>query len=146
MLAQVFRPDGTAYATFEPTEENADASDRAASLAKLLNEDAKHKEDHMALLALAKRAIDLETGPAWKRSPMKAAETHGAACDALWQELRRQIQEQAGAVPEIEPPSVLQKRLATLLRGQIVTTVHNAIDEALRDIELDGSGETGGNQ
>ena len=99
-------------------------------------------EDHVRLLALARRAIDAEKCKTWKTSIMEAVETHGAACDALWAELRRQIEEQDGAVPVLEHPSVARKRLAYRMRREIVATVQTAIEDALSDMDLVCSGET----
>lgn len=99
-------------------------------------------DDHMRLLALARRAINAENGVSWKTSPMEAVERHGAACDALWSELRRQVDEQDGAVPVLDHPTVTQKKLAYRMRQQIVSTVNAAIEDALSDMDLVGSGET----
>ena len=97
---------------------------------------------HMHLLALARAAIDAESGIKWTTSPSEAIERHGSACDALWEELRRQVAAQDGAVPVLEHPSVQQKRLALRMRREIVATVQNAITEALDDMDLTASGET----
>ena len=99
-------------------------------------------EDHMRLLALARRAIAAETGVTWKTSPMEAIERHGAACDALWAELRRQVDSQDGAVPVLDHPAVAQKKLAYRMRKEIVAVVNNAIEEALSDMDLVCSGES----
>ncbi len=97
--------------------------------------------DHMHLLALARAAIDAEQGVTWKTSPSEAVERHGAACDALWDELRRQIDLQDGKIPVIEHPSVKQKQLALRMRREIVATVNIAITEALDNMDLTASGE-----
>jgi hypothetical protein len=90
----------------------------------------------MRLLALAKRAVDAETGRAWTTSTMEAVERHGAACDALWQELRRQIEVQDGNVPTLEHPSVQKRKLAYRMRKDIVATVQCAVEQALDDMDL----------
>lgn len=53
-------------------------------------------DDHMHLLALARRAFDAEQGPLWRDNPEAAVDRHGAACDALWDELQRQVDMQDG--------------------------------------------------
>lgn len=98
--------------------------------------------DHMHLLTLARAAIDAEHGITWKTSPSEAVEIHGSACDALWDELRRQVAMQDGGIPVIEHPSVKQKKLALRMRREIVATVQNAITDALEDMDLTASGET----
>jgi hypothetical protein len=95
----------------------------------------------MHLLALARRAIEAETGVTWKTTPMEAVERHGAACDALWTELRRQVDEQDGAVPVLDP-AVAKKMLAYRMRQDIVATVNAAIEDALSDMDLVGTGES----
>lgn len=96
---------------------------------------------HLHLLALARAAIDAESGITWKTAPEKAIERHGAACDALWNELRHQIDAQDGKVPVLEHPSVQQKRLAMRMRRVIVASVNSAITEALDNMDLTASGE-----
>ena len=96
---------------------------------------------HLSLLQLAKRAIDAERGPNWKKNPNKAIEEHGAACDAFWGELRRQVDIYDGKIPEIESVDVLKKRLSSRLRVEIVSTVLGAIEDAMNDMDLSGSGE-----
>lgn len=90
--------------------------------------------NHLALLALARRAIDAESGPLWKQNPAEACDRHGASCDAVWDELRRQIDEQDGKVPVLEHPSVKASKLARRMRAEILATVQAAVDQALYDI------------
>ncbi len=85
----------------------------------------------------------VESATARQTSPMAAVEQHGAACDALWNELRRQVGEQDGAVPVLEHPAVTKKHLAYRMRKEIVAAVQTAIEEALEDMDLVVSGETG---
>lgn len=92
--------------------------------------------DHMQLLALARRAIEAEKGRLWTTSIMEAVEKHGAACDALWAELHRQIDLQDGKVPALEHPSVQKRKLAFRMRKEIVANVQTAIEQALDDMDL----------
>lgn len=91
--------------------------------------------DHLHLLALARRAISANTGALWKADPEEACAIHGAACDALWDELHRQIDAQDGKVPVLEHPSVKQLRLAKQMRGAILTACTAAVEQALADLE-----------
>lgn len=93
--------------------------------------------DHLMLLALARRAVEAETGPLWKNDAPEACAVHGAACDALWDELRRQLTVQDGKVPVLEHPSVKQKALARRMRRTIITTCQVAIEGALADLEYE---------
>ena len=94
--------------------------------------------DHIALLALARRAIDAERGPLWKTAPDEACEIHGTACDAVWDELRRQVDMAAGRVPDLEHPSVKQLKLAKRMRATILATCAAAVDQALNDLDFQG--------
>lgn len=67
---------------------------------------------------------------------MEAVERHGACCDALWEELWRQIDEQDGKVPVLEHPTVQKRKLAHRMRKEIVATVQAAVEEALDDMNL----------
>lgn len=96
------------------------------------------EDDHVRLLALARRAIVAESGRLWTTSPMEAVERHGAACDELWSELRRQIDLADGKVPVLELPSKQKQRLARRMRREIVAAVQGAVEEALEDLDLDG--------
>jgi hypothetical protein len=91
----------------------------------------------MALLSLARCAINAEAGPLWKKDVEEAVTIYGAACDALWNELRRQLDVQDGKVPVLEHPSVQQKALAQRMRGTIITACRSAIEEALSNLEYE---------
>lgn len=92
--------------------------------------------NHMALLALARRAIDAEAGPLWRTDPQEACARHAAACDALWEELRRQIDLQDGKVPVLEHPTVKARKMAKRMRKEIVAACMDAIEQALDDVEI----------
>lgn len=92
--------------------------------------------DHMALLALARRAIDAEAGALWKTDPQEACDRHAVACDALWDELRRQIDLQDGKVPVLENQTVKARNLAKRMRREIVAACLGAIEQALDDVEM----------
>lgn len=93
--------------------------------------------DHMALLSLAQAAIAAEVSPLWKTAPEKACDTHGAACNALWDELRRQIDISEGKVPVIEHPGKKQLVLARRMRTEILNTVRVAVEEAIDEMQRD---------
>lgn len=86
---------------------------------------------HLHLLALARAALDANHGPLWKKDPEEAMAHHGACCDALWDELRRQVDEQDGKVPVLEHPAVRQKALARRMRADIMATCKDAICHAI---------------
>lgn len=89
--------------------------------------------DHMRLLSLARAALIARDNRAlWKASIRHAAEEHGAACDALWDEIERQVTLQDGRVPVLEHPSAMHKRMLRQMRSDIVGAVQDAL-ETLRD-------------
>lgn len=91
--------------------------------------------DHLAILALAKAAIQArDDRTAWRKGIANAAEAHGVACDAVWDELERQIELQHGRIPVLEHPSVKKLRMIANLRSEIVNTALAAIEDALADI------------
>lgn len=91
--------------------------------------------DHLHLLALARAAIKArDDGALWKRSLREAVETHGAACDAVWDELERQVTIADGAVPVLEHPSATKVRRAAQMRGEIIDSVLFAVTDALDDL------------
>lgn len=63
---------------------------------------------------------------------------HGAACDALWAELERQIDLQDGKVPVLEHPSVMQIKVAKRMRATILAACRGAIEQALDDVRFEG--------
>ncbi|MFN4168107.1 MAG: hypothetical protein ACK4HD_07365 [Pannonibacter phragmitetus] len=92
-------------------------------------------DDHMHLLALARRAFDAEQGALWRDNPEAAVDRHGAACDALCDELQRQVDMQDGKVPVLEHPQVAKIRLARRMRKEIIAEVSAAIEDYLSDME-----------
>lgn len=94
--------------------------------------------DHLHLLALARRAVDAEAGPLWRNDPEEACDRHGAACDALWDELRRQVDLQDGKVPMLEHPSVQQIVLAKRMRATILAACNAAVEQALEEVRFSG--------
>jgi hypothetical protein len=88
--------------------------------------------DHLHLLALARAAIKARDDKTlWKRSLREAVETHASACDAVWDELERQVTIADGAVPVLEHPSATKKRRAAQMRGEIIDAVQNALSDVL---------------
>lgn len=94
--------------------------------------------DHLHLLALARRAIASEAGPLWKTDSEEAMAQHGAACDALWDELRRQVDLQDGKIPVLEHPSVQQIVLAKRMRATIIAACAAAVEQALDEVRFAG--------
>jgi hypothetical protein len=91
--------------------------------------------DHLHLLALARAAIKARDDKTlWKRSLREAVETHSAACDAVWDELERQVTIADGAVPVLEHPSATKVRRAAQMRGEIIDAVQHALSDVLDDL------------
>ena len=91
--------------------------------------------DHLALLALAKTALQArDERTAWRKNVARAAEVHGAACDAVWEELERQVCIQDGNIPVIEHPRVRQQRMIINLRTEIVNVALAAIENAMGEL------------
>ena len=90
---------------------------------------------YLHLLALARAAIKAADDKAlWKKSIERAAADHAAACDALWEEIHRQVDVFNGEIPVLEHPSVKQIKLATRLRSEIIAHMQSVVAEALDDI------------
>jgi RNAse (barnase) inhibitor barstar len=101
--------------------------------------------DHMQLLALTKAAIAArDNRHLWQKNTLAAAEEHGAACDALWEELEKQVSERDGSVPVLDHPRVTQRKMLARLRTEIVmaaqTAMIDALDELARGPLLDDEG------
>lgn len=94
--------------------------------------------DHLHLLALARRALEANSGPLRKTDSEEAIQRHGAACDALWGELQRQVNLQDGNVPILEHPCVKHIWLATQMRATILAACRGAIKQALDEVSLEG--------
>ena len=91
--------------------------------------------DHLAILTLANAALQArDDRTAWSKCVSHAAEIHGVACDAVWEELERQVALQDGRVPVAEHPSVKQKRMIANLRSEIVNVALASIEEAMNDL------------
>lgn len=91
--------------------------------------------DHLAILTLAKAAIQArDDRTAWRKGIARAAEAHGVACDAVWEELERQIALQDNQIPVLEHPKVKQQRMIANLRSEIVNTAMVAIESALHEL------------
>ena len=91
--------------------------------------------DHLHLLALARAAIAARDDKAlWRRDADAAIQTHSAACDAVWDELERQVAIADGAVPVLEHPSATKVRRATQMRAEIIAAVQCAVEDALDDL------------
>lgn len=77
--------------------------------------------DHLKLISLAQAALKARDDRArWQANGTNAAEEHGAACEAVWDELERQVTIQDGRIPTIEHPTVRYRRMVAQMRGEIV--------------------------
>ena len=91
--------------------------------------------DHLRLLALARAALTARDNRAlWRASITHAAEEHGVACSALWDEIERQVNLQDGRVPVLEHPSVRYERMVRQMRSEIVAVVQDALTDALNSL------------
>ncbi len=88
--------------------------------------------DHERLLALAQAAFDArDDRRLWNRDVTAAAERHGFYCDALWEELSRQVCANDGDIAVLEHPSVKRRTMIAQMRREIVAVAQNAMIEAL---------------
>lgn len=91
--------------------------------------------DHLHLLALARAAIKArDDKELWNRSMRDAVAIHAAACNALWDELERQVIIADGAVPVLEHPSATKARRSAQMRGEIIAAVQHALSDVLDDL------------
>ena len=91
--------------------------------------------DHMRLLELARAAIQArDNRHLWRQNVQKAAEEHGFYCDAVWDELGRQVAIHDGHVPVLEHPSVKKRRMIADLRREIVSAAQCAMIDALDEL------------
>jgi uncharacterized protein with FMN-binding domain len=91
--------------------------------------------DHMALLAIAKAAFAArDDRHNWRKNPDLAAENHGVHCDALWDELERQVTIQDGKIPTIDAPERKRRKQIAEWRREVVSAALNAITEALDEL------------
>lgn len=89
-------------------------------------------EDHMTLLALAKAAFRAEDS-AMKLDMEAAFEAHGDACDALWNELRRQCGAYSD-LPPVDLPLSPQKQMVRIRKEafqMLKARLPDLIEEAL---------------
>lgn len=91
--------------------------------------------DHLHLLALARAAIKARDDKTlWRKSPELACEVHAESCNAVWDELERQVTIADGAVPVLEHPSATKIRRAAQMRGEIIAAVQHALSDVLDDL------------
>lgn len=92
--------------------------------------------DHLKLISLAQAALKArDDRTRWQANVTNAAEAHGAACEAVWDELERQVIIQDGRIPTIEHPTVRYRRMVAQMRGEIVAHCQNAVIEALDSLQ-----------
>src|SRR3989304_3400155 len=94
--------------------------------------------DHLHILALARQSFKARDDKRmWSMGVELAIETHGAACEALWVELERQVWAAEGKIPVLEPPAVKARKAAKRMRSDILAAVHDAVVEALDNFPFD---------
>lgn len=88
------------------------------------------------ILRLARRARDAERSPRWNTALEDAVAEHGDACDAVWAELYRQIDErEADGMPvpkpfvPPDPRKQLKQEIVARLKAEIPVMVGSIIDE-----------------
>lgn len=92
--------------------------------------------DHQRLLELAQAAFKArDDRMLWRQNVLEAAERHGFYCDALWEELSRQVCAHDGEIRVLEHPSVKRRKMIANLRREIIATAQNAMIEALDELE-----------
>lgn len=91
-------------------------------------------DDLAHILSLAKHAIAMESSPIWKTDAEEAMRLHGEACEAVWAELKRQVQMAGQDVPP-PPPSptkqveMMRKKALRRLKGRLPELIAEAIGE-----------------
>lgn len=88
---------------------------------------------HDRILALAKSALDAEVSPLWKTDMDTAVEVHAERCEALWDELRRQVCEVgadniASLPSRIELERQWRKEFVDLLRKRLPELISEAVE------------------
>jgi hypothetical protein len=91
-----------------------------------------------ALLSLVLETRRAEAGGQWKADPDAAIERYGEACDAVWRELNRLLDERlvaTGALPappvKSDPMKVLRKRIAARLKADLPALIAGLVDEEI---------------
>ena len=89
----------------------------------------------LELAAVARRRRD---APEWKRDPGDAIEAYGEACDAVWAELDRLLDERAAegrpVVPKPPPPDpakALRKRVVARLKAELPSLVADLVEDEM---------------
>lgn len=143
----------------EPLDQSARIAELETLLARSLVFDHHSAEDGLDALGGWHRMIDLVTayreanplpeaapesdigdpisgddGALWRKSPELACEVHMESCNAVWDELERQVTIADGAVPVLEHPSATKVRRAAQMRGEIIDSVLHAVTDALDDL------------
>ena len=96
---------------------------------------AEISDDLTRVLALAGAALQARDDKRlWASDPEQAGDLHGAACNALWEELERLVKNSGGKVPVLETRAQMQVRIARQMRNEILAACQNAIVETLDDI------------
>lgn len=91
--------------------------------------------DHLMLLSLTVNAMTTrDDRMLWTHNLDSAAAKHGAACEALWDELERQVAVQQGRIPVIDHPSVKYRNMVARWRREIVAVTQDALMGALNDL------------
>jgi hypothetical protein len=93
-------------------------------------------DDLDVILRLARHARDAERSPQWKIAQDDAIEAHGAACDALWAELYRQLEAREAAGNPVPKPHIppdprkqIKQEILARLKADLPEMVSSIIDE-----------------
>ena len=87
------------------------------------------------ILRLARRARDAERSPRWKTDIDSAIEAHGEACDDLWGELYRQLDNREAQGNPVQKPHIppdprkqLKQEIVARLKAELPEMVNSIID------------------
>lgn len=85
------------------------------------------------LLQLAQAARIAHASPQWKIDAEAAIERHSDACETLWGELYRLLNERAGTVERLKPPpderKLLRRAITIRLKAELPGIVTALVDE-----------------
>ncbi len=93
-------------------------------------------DDFERVLQLAKVARDAANSPQWKTNTGDAVDLHGEACENLWEELYRLLDNRAAAGDPVlkprmppDPRKELRKQIVARLREELPSMVESIISE-----------------
>lgn len=87
---------------------------------------------HERILSLAKSALEAEESPLWGTDIEQAAEIHAERCDALWQELYRQVREtEADNISTMPSRGELERQWKKEFVGRLRKNLPKLVSEAI---------------